>query len=245
MERELQREAAELYALPPGEYVAARKARAKALRKDQPELAAQVATLPKPTAAAAAVNRLARDEPSEVRALAQAGRALRKAQESAVAGKGAADALAAATAEHRAALERVTREARRLKLSQAVLERVVATLRAASLDPDLQPLLERGVLAHELEAAGFGLDPGLVAAAPRASRAKPAPKADAERRRRAEEQAEQKAQLQAARTRLAAAKQVLAQAEKAVAEAQAEVEAAQAASAANPSRRRSRSRSDT
>jgi hypothetical protein len=245
MERELQREAAELYALPAGEYVAARKARAKALRKDRPDLAAQVEKLPKPTAAAAAVNRLARDEPSEVRALAQAGRALRKAQESAVAGKGAADALAAATGEHRAALERVSREARRLKLSQSVLERVVATLRAASLDPDLQPLLERGVLAHELEASGFGLDPGLVAAAPRPSRAKPAPKADAERRRRAEEQAERKAQLQAARKRLAAAKQVLAQAEKEVADAQADVEAAQAASATSPSRRRSRSRSDT
>ena len=247
MDRELQREAAELYALPAGEYVAARKARAKALRQGKPELAAQVEKLPKPTAAAAAVNRLARDEPSEVRALAQAGRALRKAQESAVAGKGGADALAAATAEHRAALERVGREARRLKLSQAVLERVVATLRAASLDPGLQPLLERGVLAQELEAAGFGLDPGLVVAASRPSRAKPkpTPKADEEKRRRAHEQAERKARLKEAQERLAAAKRALAQAEKAVAEAQAEVEAAQAASATSPSRSRSRSRPDT
>ena len=241
MDRELQREAAELYALSAGEYVAARKARAKALRQDKPELAARVEKLPKPTAAAAAVNRLARDEPSEVRALAQAGRALRKAQESAVAGKGAADALAAATAEHRAALERVGREARRLKLSQAVLERVVATLRAASLDPDLQPLLERGVLAHELEAAGFGLDPGLV----KQPKPKPTPKADEEKRRRSQEQAERKARLKAARERLTAAKRALAQAEKAVAAAQDEVEAAQAASAASPSRSRSRSRSDT
>jgi DNA repair exonuclease SbcCD ATPase subunit len=247
MDRELQREAAKLYALPAGEYVAARRARARELRLGEPELAAQVAKLPKPTAAAAAVNRLARDEPSEVRALAQAGRALRKAQESAVAGKGAADALAAATAEHRAALERVAREARRLKLSQAVLERVVATLRAASLDPDLQPLLERGVLAHELEAAGFGFDPSLVVAAPTSSRAKPKPtrKANEEKRRRAQEQAEQKARLKAARERLTAAKRALAQAEKAVAEAQAEVDAAQAASATRPSRRRSRSRPDT
>ena len=247
MERELQREAAELYALPAGEYVAARKARAKALRQDDAALAALVEKLPKPTAAAAAVNRLARDEPSEVRALAQAGRALRQAQEAAVAGKGSAAALASATAEHRAALDRVGRAARRLKLSQAVLERVVATLRAASLDSDLQPLLERGVLTHELEAAGFGLDPGLVVAAPKNSRAtpKPKPKADDEKRRRAEEKAGQQAQLKAARGRLAAAKRALAEAEKAVAGAQAEVEAAQAASAASPSRRRSRSRSDT
>ena len=241
MDRELQREAAELYALPAGEYVAARKARAKALRQDEPELAAEVAKLPKPTAAAAAVNRLARDEPSEVRALAQAGRALRKEQESAVAGKGGSDKLAAATAEHRAALERTSREARRLQLSQAVLERVVATLRAASLDPELQPLLERGVLAHELEAAGFGLDPGLVTQ----RKPKTRPKADEEKRRRAQERAEQRAELKAARERLAAAKKALAKAEKAVAEAQAEVEAAQAATATSPSRSRSRSRSDT
>jgi hypothetical protein len=246
MERELQREAAELYALPPGEYVAARKARAKALRQDEPELAAQVEKLPKPTAAAAAVNRLARDEPSEVRALAQTGRALRKAQESAVSGKGSAAALAAATAEHRAALDRVGREARRSKLSQSVLERVVATLRAASLDPELQPLLERGVLAHEVEAAGFGLDPSLVAVPTKRSRARPKPKADAgDGKRRAKEEADRRARLQAARERLAAAKKALAVAEQAVAEAQAEVDAAQAASAASPSRRRSRSRSDT
>ena len=243
MERELQRVAAELYALPGGEFTAARNARAKALRTKQPELAAEVAKLPKPTAAAAAVNLLARDEPSEVRALAQAGRALRAAQEAALAGKGTPAALTAATGEHRAALERVGREARKLQLSPSVLERVNATLRAASLDPELQPLLERGVLSHELEAAGFGLDPGLVVAPKPSARAKAGPtqkEREQERRRRAEQEAE----LKAARKRLTTAKQALAKAEQAVAEAEAEVEAAQA-SAARPAQRRSKSGSDT
>ena len=242
MERELQREAAKLYALPGAEFTAARNARARAMRSKQPELAAELAKLPRPTAPAAAVNLLARDDPSEVRALAQAGRALRQAQEQALAGKGAADELTHATAEHRAALERVSREARRLKLSQSVLERVISTLRAASLDPELQPLLERGLLAREIEAAGFGLDPGLAASAPKPKpKTEPKGRSEAEKRRRAE----QAARLQEAKARVAEAKRGLGRAERELAEAQAELEAAQAASAASPSRSRSRSRSDT
>ena len=165
MDRELRQETETLYALPPNEFTEARKVRAKELRPENAPLAAEVAKLAKPTAAAAAINRIARDDPSEVRALVQAGRALRSAQESALAGKDAA-AVGEATREHRAALDRVRREARRLKLSDAVLERVTSTLRAASVDPELQPLLERGLLAREVESAGFGLDPGLAVAAP-------------------------------------------------------------------------------
>ncbi len=161
----LAKEAGKLYALPAGEFTAARNARAKGLRARDPELAAAVATLPKPTVAAAAVNRLARDQPSEVRELIQAGKRLRATQERALAGKGEPDDLQQAIGEHRAALERLQREARRLRLSDAVLERVVRTIRAASLDPDAQRLLERGLLAEELEAAGFALDPGLVVTA--------------------------------------------------------------------------------
>jgi hypothetical protein len=261
MEKELAREAAELYGLPPDRFTAARNARAKELRPDDAELAARVAKLAKPTAPAAAINQLARDEPSEVRALAQAGRALRAAQEAALGGRGAADDLPSASRDHRAALERVQREARRLGLSQPVLERVSATLRAASLDPELQPLLERGLLAHELQAAGFGLDPGLVAAAPPA-RARKQADSDAEKKR-----AQAKAALKSAKERLVEAKTTLADAEsahaevakkleraeaeaaaarEAVADATEAVERAQtAASATSPSRRRSRSPRET
>jgi hypothetical protein len=205
VDRDLMREVGELYALPAGKFTAARNTRAKELRTENGDLAAQVAKLPKPTAAAAAINRIARDDPSEVRALVQAGRALRSAQESALAGQGAGAAVADATREHRAALERVRREARRLDLSDAVLERVTSTLRAASVDPELQPLLERGLIAHELESSGFGLDPGLAGAAPARKR-----KSEGKR----VESPAQAARLEAARERLAEAKRVAGEAER-------------------------------
>ena len=203
VDRELRQETETLYALAPNEFTEARKARAKELKPENAALAAEVAKLAKPTAAAAAINRIARDDPSEVRALVQAGRALRSAQESALAGKDAA-AVAKATREHRAALDRVRREARRLKLSDAVLERVTSTLRAASVDPELQPLLERGLLAREVESAGFGLDPGLAVAAPPR---KP-------RGGKRAESAERAAKLKAARDELAEAKRAAAAAER-------------------------------
>jgi hypothetical protein len=181
----LARETAKLYALPASEFTAARNARAKALKLDDPELAAAVAKLPKPTVAAAALNELVHEDPSEVRALVQSAKRLRKAQESAVRGKRVD--LDAAILEHREALERVRRDLRRRKLSEATLERAVRTLRVASLDPDLHPLLERGFLHEDLEASGFGLDPGLAQTKPPArTKAAPKPKDDAKAKRRRE-----------------------------------------------------------
>ena len=182
----LAKEAAKLYALDAREFTAARNARAKKLRANDAELAAAVAKLSKPTAAAAAVNRLSRDQPSEVRELIQAGKRLREAQEAAVAGKRGLDDLQRALGEHRGALDRLQREARRLELSDPVLERVIRTIRAASLDPEQQRLLERGVLATELQAAGFGLDPGLVAPG-QPKRAAARPDAPAAKRKKAQE----------------------------------------------------------
>jgi hypothetical protein len=207
MDRELMQETETLYALAPNEFTEARNARAKELRGENAALAAHVAKLPKPTAAAAAINRVARDDPSEVRALVQAGRALRKAQEAALAGE-SAGAVAEATREHRAALDRVRREARRLDLSDAVLERVTLTLRVASVDPELQPLLERGLLAHELESAGFGFDPGLAATAPeRKPQGRSKPRDDPAARARA-------AKLDAAKEKLTEAKRAAGDAER-------------------------------
>ena len=170
------RETQKLYGLPLSEFTAARNARAKELKQDDPELAAAVAGLPKPSVAAAAVNELVREDPSEVRALVQSGKRLRQAQEAAVAGKKGAD-LNAAVQEHRAALDRVQRDLRRRELSGATLEKAIQTLRVTSVDPELLPLLERGLLHEDLSAAGFGLDPGLVPVhAKRAARAaKPTP----------------------------------------------------------------------
>ena len=177
MADELVQETQKLYGLPPAEFTAARNARAKQLKPDDPGLAEAVAALPKPTVAAAALNELVREDPSEVRALIQSGKRLRQAQEAAVSGKKGTD-LNAAVQEHRAALDRVQRDLRRRKLSGPTLEKSMQTVRVASVDPELQPLLERGVLHEELAASGFGLDPGLVPARPqqRPAAAKPAPK---------------------------------------------------------------------
>jgi hypothetical protein len=171
----LAKETQRLYGLPLSDFTAARNARAKALKRDDPELAAAVSRLPKPTLAAAALNELVREDPSEVRALIQSGKRLRQAQEAAVAGKKGPD-LNEAVQEQRAALDRVQRDLRRRKLSGPTLEKAIKTLRVVSVDPELQPLLERGILHEDLTASGFGLDPGLVPARPKQP-ARPAKKA--------------------------------------------------------------------
>ena len=185
----LVRETQKLYGLPLAEFTAARNARAKKLKPDDPELAASVAALPKPSVAAGALNALVHEDPSEVRALVQSGKRLRAAQEAAVAGKKGAD-LNEAVAEHRTALDRVQRDLRRRKLSGPTLEKATQTLRVASIDPELWPLLERGLLHEDLTSSGFGLDPGIVpkqrAAAKPKPAAKPRPDRKAEEKRRRE-----------------------------------------------------------
>lgn len=183
-------ETQKLYGLARAKFTAARNARAKELKREDPELAAAVGALPKPSVAAAALNELVREDPSEVRALLQSGKRLRQAQEAAVSGKKGAD-LNAAVQEHRAGLDRVQRELRSRKLSTATLEKATQTLRVASVDPELQPLLERGTLTEDLTASGFGLDPGLVAVRPKGAKAKRVAKPDRqaeEKRRREAEQ---------------------------------------------------------
>jgi hypothetical protein len=196
MAEPLVRETQKLYGLPLSQFTAARNARAKTLRKSDPELAAAVAALPKPSVAAGALNELVHEDPSEVRALVQSGKRLRQAQEAAVTGKKGAD-LNEAIREHRVALDRVQRDLRRRRLSSTTVDRATQTLRVASLDPDLWPLLERGLLHEDLTASGFGLDPGIVPARPKqepkrkaaakkpAAPPKPKPdKKEAEQRRR-------------------------------------------------------------
>ena len=171
----LARETQKLYGRPLSEFTAARNARAKALKQDDPDLATAVSALPKPSVAAAALNELVREDPSEVRALIQSGKRLRQAQEAAVSGKKGTD-LNAAVQEHRAALDRVQRDLRRRKLSGQTLEKAMRTVRVTSVDPELQPLLERGILHEDLTASGFGLDPRLVLAPPQPSKPAANPK---------------------------------------------------------------------
>ena len=206
------RETQKLYGLPLSQFTAARNARARTLRKSDPELAAAVAALPKPSVSAGALNELVHEDPSEVRALVQSGKRLRQAQEAAVSGKKGAD-LNEAIKEHRIALDRVQRDLRRRKLSATTIDRATQTLRVASLDPELWPLLERGLLHEDLTASGFGLDPGIVPASPpqkaKPTPAKPAPPPKPKPDKKAAEQRRQEA-----RERLREAKAVLAEVEK-------------------------------
>jgi len=208
----LVRETQKLYGLPLSQFTGARNARAKTLRKSDPELAAAVAALPKPSVSAGALNELVHEDPSEVRALVQSGKRLRQAQEAAVSGKKGAD-LNEAIKEHRIALDRVQRDLRRRKLSATTIDRATQTLRVASLDPELWPLLERGLLHEDLTASGFGLDPGIVPASPpqkaKPTPAKPAPPPKPKPDKKAAEQRRQEA-----RERLREAKAVLAEVEK-------------------------------
>ena len=92
-----------LYGLPLAEFTGARNAATRELRKaGRREAAEQVKALRKPSAAAAAVNRLVREHRGEVEQFLRAAAALRDAQ---VAGKG--DPAAAARQEHEE-LERLT-----------------------------------------------------------------------------------------------------------------------------------------
>jgi hypothetical protein len=184
----LARETEKLYGLAPSEFTAARNARAKSLKKDDPQLSDAVAKVPKPSVAAAALNELVREDPSEIRALVQSGKRLRSAQENAV--KGKTVDLDAAIREHRDALDRVQRDLRRRKLSGPTLDKASRTLRVASLDPDLHPLLERGLLHEDLTASGFGLDPGIVPARRPGKKAAAKPKDDAKEKQRRRREAE-------------------------------------------------------
>lgn len=140
----------------------------------------------------------------------QSAKRLRAAQEAAVSGKRGAN-LNDAIKEHRGALDRVQRDLRRRHLSEPTLEKAIRTARATSLDPELWPLLERGLLHEDLTGSGFGLNPGLV---PK-QRAKPEPDPKLEQRRREAREAirEAEAARAEAEKRVRAAELALARAE--------------------------------
>jgi hypothetical protein len=147
-----------LYGLPPEEFTRERDVAVRELKADgRSEDAAEVKALRKPTAAAAAVNRLVRDQRADVDRFLAANFSLRDAQ---LAGKGD---LEAATSQQRQALERLVQEGG---------EHVRQSLAAAAVDDEAAVELLAGRLVRELEPRGFGT---LLAHAPPRSRA-PKPK---------------------------------------------------------------------
>ncbi len=153
----------DLYGLPLEEFVSARGALAKTLRKQgQREQAQEIAALRKPSVAAWAVNQLVRTQQREVAALFSAGDALQAAQSQLLAGKGDAHALRGAVTREREAVETLAGRADGLlsadghELTQATLDRVSDTLHAAALDADARSQVEQGALQRELRHVGLG-----------------------------------------------------------------------------------------
>jgi hypothetical protein len=196
--------AEELYRLPPEDFIAARKAReAEARAAGDRELAADIASLAKPSTAAWVCNLLAREQPDEVAGLVELGGLLREAQENLAGAE-----LRALDVQRRQLVAALTRQARSLAYEQGhqvtttVATQIEETLRAAMTDPDAGEALVAGRLTTALSYSGLGTGerPNLrVVPPPRPARkpAKPEPArtprtkaGDDERRRRAEERAE-------------------------------------------------------
>jgi signal transduction histidine kinase len=151
------RKTADLYGLPLEEFTRARDELARELRNaGNREAADEVKALRKPSVSAWAVNQLARRHPQELKALVQAGEALRKAQRAAVT-RGEAAGLRDAQRAHRERLEELLATARHdLGTGGQTLQRVAQTLRAASVEKEGSKALAAGTLTEDVSQSGFG-----------------------------------------------------------------------------------------
>jgi hypothetical protein len=151
--------AAELYALPTDEFVAARDARSKAARAaGDKKLAADIAALRRPTVTAWIVNLLVRDQPELLDTLLALGADLRAAQRDL---RGPA-LRELATSRNRLvaglvrAARRVAADAGYGEVSAEQAYEIEQTLHAALTDEDLAAELATGRLTKPLAPTGFG-----------------------------------------------------------------------------------------
>jgi len=170
----------ELYGLDPADFVPARNDLVRRLRKDgQRDLATQVGALRRPSPAAWAVNQLARRHRPELESLLRLGDALRTAQTHTLAGADAGDFRNAGRA-RRDALAELAESAvgllgRRASGVGGHYGEVVATLEAASLDPQAAARVSSGRLTSALDPpSGFG-ESEIDAASPSTDRPRPTP----------------------------------------------------------------------
>lgn len=149
--------AAQLYALPFDDFVAARTAAAKgaAAANERRSLAAEVRSLPKPSVAAWTVNMLAARRPEALRELAGLGQSMRAAQSSLDAPE-----LRRLGQERRQLLSGAVKAAQEVagelgrKISAAIAAEVEATLRAATADAGAAAAVQSGRLLRALSADG-------------------------------------------------------------------------------------------
>jgi hypothetical protein len=184
---------AELYSLPPEEFVAARDELVRQLRaSDDKEDADRVRGLRRPSPALWAVNQLALSEPGAFAALLQAAEGLRSAQGRLLAGEAQVQLSRSAQA-HRDAVAELSEAGRRLLEAQgrpaspAMVERIRRTLYSASLLEEARGLLAEGRLTGEVPVTGFGFDvESEEPAEPRRRRADSSAEMERKRRERAE-----------------------------------------------------------
>ena len=218
----------DLYGLPLDRFVPERAALVKALRaRKRREEAGEVAALRKPSVAAWAVNQLVRTQPRALETLFETGDDLARAQAQAGAGRGGGNAMRDATHRQRDAVRELLAAAEGLLsseghgVSQATVDRVGETLRAAANDDAARRQVADGCLTRELQFVGIGSG-GL---APPAVKGKPAVDAgDAEDERDAAR--ERAAALRTARRTEADARRAAARADEELAAAQARREQA-------------------
>jgi hypothetical protein len=187
-----------LFSLDPSEFIAARDELAKRLKADgRGEEAEEIRGLRRPTVAAWAANRLAREQQEEVKELLAAGQALRQAQRKVLSGV-KAGGFREAMDRRRRAVAALVRSAEQIlsgsgKGSAGTVAAVQSTLEAASVDEEAGEQVRAGRLTRELSgASGLGGVTGLeVVAAP--------PERPARPRRGTEEDESARAELEAAR----------------------------------------------
>ena len=148
---------AELYALLPSEFTAARNARSAAAgREGQKDLAQQIKRLPKPSTAAWLVNLLASRRREELDGVLELGAALREAQEDLDRKQ-----LRSLSVERQRLLRAIVRDARELaaELDHPVSEGIAAeaeqTLWAAMADAAASDAVASGQLVRSLQASGW------------------------------------------------------------------------------------------
>ncbi|MRH93120.1 hypothetical protein GFY24_37845 [Nocardia sp. SYP-A9097] len=159
--------AAELYGVPPAEFVAARTERAKQARESGDRaLATAIGKLRRPTVAAWAVNLLAREAEQEVRALLSVGDALRDAQR-----RLSGAQMRALSTQRQQAVNGLTRKAAQLaaghgqRLTEPALREIGSTLQAALADSQIGEQVLGGTLSAAASYEGFG--PAALVSVPR------------------------------------------------------------------------------
>jgi hypothetical protein len=182
-----------LYALPVGDFTAERDAQAAAARDGgDRDLATAVKKLRRPTAAAALVNQLVRDDPTAISELLEVGEQLRQAQQDL-----ATDDLRRLSQERRSSVAALVKQAKQLATergepaTESMLRELRATLDAASADEAAATELRRGHLTKALQYSGFGAGVGAAA--------EPGPETDGQAERRTTGKAKRVGDLDARR----------------------------------------------